>query len=299
MGDGDKRLVRLGVVAFGCLMLANCSSGPRVATFGNSSNPRLVEVGQPAPKGGGRYAVGKPYSVNGRTYYPAENTHYRAEGLASWYGEDFHGRRTANGEIYDMESISAAHATLPMPSYVRVTNLQNGRSMIVRVNDRGPYHPNRIIDLSSRAAEVLGLHQQGTTRVRVEFVGTAPLEGSDDRQLMATLRKGEPAPTPNGPRFASRGLLADLPLFRKEQATRSAPASREEITEEETASEPPPVLSAPPAPPARTLAARPVAAEVSASPLLPPAPAAQPPVTAYAPLRADGTQALATGRGLY
>ena len=100
---------------------------------------RVVEPGQPVPKGGGVYRVGKPYTVAGRVYVPEENTNYSAVGLASWYGDDFHGRYTANGEIFDMTSISAAHPTLPLPSYVRVTNLANNRSIVVRVNDRGPY----------------------------------------------------------------------------------------------------------------------------------------------------------------
>ncbi len=111
-------------------------------------------------------------------------------GLASWYGDDFHGRQTANGEVFDMTSISAAHPTLPMPSYARVTNLANGKSLIVRVNDRGPFHANRVMDVSYRAAKLLEFERSGTARVRVEYVGRASLDGSDDRQLMATLRTG-------------------------------------------------------------------------------------------------------------
>ena len=197
-GDNGRAatLARLSVVALGCLALANCSSGTHVSRLdpklGVSASPRVVELGQPVPKGGGIYRVGKPYVVAGRTYTPEENVRYRAEGLASWYGEDFHGRLTANREIYDMNAISAAHPTLPMPSYARVTNLLNGRSLVVRVNDRGPYHANREIDLSSKAAELLGYRERGTTRVRVEYVGAAPIEGTDDRQLIATLREGEP-----------------------------------------------------------------------------------------------------------
>ena len=120
---------------------------------------------------------------------PEENASYSAEGLASWYGEDFHGRATANGEVYDMTSISAAHPTLPIPSYVRVTNLANQRSIIVRVNDRGPYHANRVIDVSVRTAKLLGFYDNGVTRVRVDYVGRAALEGSDDTRLAATLRQ--------------------------------------------------------------------------------------------------------------
>ena len=155
------------------------------------------------PKGGGTYRVGKPYTVAGRVYVPEEDVNYREEGLASWYGDDFHGRLTANGEVFDMASLSAAHPTLPMPCYARVTNLSNGKSLIVRVNDRGPYHGNRVMDVSSRAADLLEFKGNGIARVRVEYVGRAPLEGSDDRQLIATLRTGAPAPSPSLVRVAS------------------------------------------------------------------------------------------------
>ena len=115
-------------------------------------------------------------------------------GLASWYGAAFHGRRTANGEVYDMASLTAAHPTMPLPSYARVTNLDNGYSVIVRVNDRGPYHGGRVMDVSSRAADVLGFKGEGTARIKVEYVGQAPLEGSDDNALLASLRTdGSPA----------------------------------------------------------------------------------------------------------
>jgi rare lipoprotein A len=188
-----RGVARVAALAVGCFALAHCS-GPFA---GKEYGPRVVEEGQPVPKGGGTYSVGKPYSINGQTYVPAENTSYRVEGIASWYGRDFHGRLTANGEVYDMHSISAAHTTLPMPSYVRVTNLDNGRSIIVRVNNRGPYHRNRVIDLSIGTANALDFYSRGIARVRVEYVGRAPLEGSDDAMLMATLREGSPAPAPS------------------------------------------------------------------------------------------------------
>lgn len=188
-------------------VLAGCADFGKIGTvdprFGVSSGARLFAPGEPIPKGGGTYRVGSPYSIGGRTYVPAEDPRYRAEGLASWYGEDFHGRQTANGEIYDMNSVSAAHATLPMPTYVRVTNLTNNRSVIVRVNDRGPYHADRIIDVSVKTAVLLGFYGSGVAPVRVEYVGTAPLEGSDDRTLIATLREGEPAPAPSLVRVAA------------------------------------------------------------------------------------------------
>src|SRR4029077_1648094 len=200
---GAARFVAAAAI---CVLLANCSSSlvsqvdPK---YGVSSSPRVVEFGEPVPKGGGTYRVGKPYTVAGRVYVPEEDVHYREEGLASWYGEDFHGRLTANGEVFDMGSLSAAHPTLPMPCYVRVTNLSNGKSLIVRVNDRGPYHGNRLIDVSNKAAELLEFKGNGVAKVRVEYVARAPLEGSDDRQLMATLRTGVPAPSPSMVRVAS------------------------------------------------------------------------------------------------
>jgi rare lipoprotein A len=190
-----------------CVTLANCASSglsSRVdPKYGVSSSPRVVAWGDPVPKGGGTYRIGKPYTVGGRVYVPEEDVNYREEGLASWYGDDFHGRQTANGEVFDMGSLTAAHPTLPMPCYARVTNLGNGKSLIVRVNDRGPYHGNRLIDVSNKAAELLDFKGNGVARVRVEYVGRAPLEGSDDRQLMATLRTGAPAPAPSLVRIAS------------------------------------------------------------------------------------------------
>jgi rare lipoprotein A len=126
---------------------------------------------------GGVYKVGKPYQVAGVWYYPKEDENYDATGIASWYGPQFHGKRTANGEYFDQDALTAAHPTLPMPVLVRVTNLENGRSLIVRVNDRGPFVNGREIDLSRRAAELLGYDRKGTARVRVQYVGRAPLPG--------------------------------------------------------------------------------------------------------------------------
>jgi rare lipoprotein A len=206
---GGLPLVRSVALVGLCLGLANCvqTSGPFARKvdpkYGVSASERLVEYGDPVPKGGGTYRVGKPYVIGGQTYIPEENRSYVAEGLASWYGDDFHGRRTANGELFDMDGLSAAHPTLPMPSYVRVTNLSNRKSVIVRVNDRGPYHSNRLIDVSRKTAHLLGFRSNGVARVRVEYVGQASLDGSDDRLLEATLREGEPAPVPSAVRLAS------------------------------------------------------------------------------------------------
>jgi rare lipoprotein A len=200
-----------------CLVLANCASSGKFASrvdpkYGVSTSPRVVAMGEPVPKGGGTYRIGKPYTVAGRVYVPEEDPDYRAEGMASWYGDDFHGRLTANGEVFDMTSLTAAHPTLPIPSYARVTNLRNGKSLVVRVNDRGPYHGNRLIDVSNKAAELLDFKGNGVAKVRVEYVGRAPLEGSDDRQLMATLRTGVPAPSPSSVRVASaRPFIPEIP----------------------------------------------------------------------------------------
>jgi rare lipoprotein A len=222
------RVARLSLAALGCLFLANCSSSDQFARqvdprYGVSSSPRVVEEGQAIPKGGGTYRVGKPYQVAGRTYVPEHDENYRAEGIASWYGSDFHGRLTANGEVYDKEGISAAHPTLPMPCYARVTNLANGRSIVVRVNDRGPYAKDRVIDLSSKTAELLGYKSHGVAHVRVEYVGPAPLEGTDDRKLLATLRyDGQPAPAPSSVLLASNSPYMPLPNGQRAYAKRGA-----------------------------------------------------------------------------
>jgi rare lipoprotein A len=195
-----SRILRLLGLAACCLALANCANNrlssrvdPR---YGTSASARVVGPGEPVPKGGGVYRVGKPYMVAGREYVPQENVNYSATGLASWYGDDFHGRYTANGEIFDMNSLSAAHPTLPLPSYVRVTNLNNHKSIVVRVNDRGPYVGDRLIDVSVRTAKLLGFYGDGVAKVKVEYVGRAPLQGSDDRKLASTLRDGQPGILP-------------------------------------------------------------------------------------------------------
>jgi len=159
------------------VVLSACSRGKKSSE--QTLSKRVVALGQPVPKGGGRYKVGSPYKIT--------DPSYDRVGIASWYGEMFHGRYTANGEIYDMNALTAAHTTLPLPSYARVTNLQNGRSLVLRVNDRGPYAHDRIIDLSRRSAQALGFERNGTARVRVQYIGGAPLNGDDslERQVYA------------------------------------------------------------------------------------------------------------------
>lgn len=150
-------------------LLAACASTPPPAPAADHT----VTV----PKSAGVYKVGSPYQIDNVWYYPREQPDYDETGIASWYGPTFYGKRTANGEIYDGDILTAAHRTLPMPVNVRVTNLENGKSIIVRVNDRGPYARGRIIDLSRRAAELLDVVKTGTARVRVTYLGRAPLEG--------------------------------------------------------------------------------------------------------------------------
>ncbi|MDE1900098.1 MAG: septal ring lytic transglycosylase RlpA family protein [Alphaproteobacteria bacterium] len=140
-----------------CALLAACASAPS----GNESAPETAQ---------GYYKVGKPYQINGNWYYPHEDYSYDQTGIASWYGPSFVGQRTANGEIFTKNELTAAHKTLPLPTLARVTNLENGRSIVVRINDRGPFSGSRIIDVSERAAQLLGFEQQGTARVRVQVL---------------------------------------------------------------------------------------------------------------------------------
>ena len=275
--------LRWGAVAACAFVLAGCATqqasvpgragGGRYfdPILGVWASPRLVEDGQPIPRGGGGYLVGRPYTIGGRTFVPNANPQgYSVVGTASWYGDAFHGRKTANGEVFDKGSISAAHPTLPLPSYVRVTNLSNGRSMIVRVNDRGPYHGGRVMDVSQRVAEALAFKNEGTGRIRIDYVGRASLGGSDDTKLLATLTTdGRPArldgagdavqladdglpPPPDGPSPLPNvpARIASLPVFRRGHPV-----------------DPPPLVTpagplAPPAPP-RGLAARPFPAATS------------------------------------
>ncbi|MBL0372910.1 septal ring lytic transglycosylase RlpA family protein [Rhizobium sp. KVB221] len=198
-GRGAKWLL-LGLM---CATVASCGTSTKRQTtkrskeyfsekeYGVKASPR-VYTGRNVPKGGGRDIVGKPYQVKGKWYAPKEDKKYDKVGTASWYGSAFHGRLTANGEVYDQYHLSAAHPTFPLPSYARVTNVASGDSVIVRVNDRGPYHPGRIIDLSNKAADMLDLQHHGTGVVRVQYVGRARMDGRDMPFLMASFsRKGD------------------------------------------------------------------------------------------------------------
>lgn len=193
--SGQKSAFTFCAIAAASMLLAACSSGPGSPSkgkydpkYGVSASARVANKRSDFRKGGGHYKVGRPYKVAGRTYVPKHQPNYNKTGRASWYGDDFHGRLTANGEIFDMHDLTAAHPTLPLPSYARVTNLKNGRSVIVRINDRGPYAHNRIIDLSKRVAEVLDFKRDGIANVRVKYVGKARMDGKDRTYLEASYR---------------------------------------------------------------------------------------------------------------
>ena len=148
--------------------------------------------------GEGIYKVGKPYKVNGVWYFPKEDPNYDEVGYASWYGPDFHNKRTANGEIFDMNMLSAAHKTLPLPCVARVTNLQNGRSLVLRINDRGPFVNDRILDVSRKAAQLLGFKDQGTTKVRVEVLPEESMTVASLTQNSGYINKNTITPAESG-----------------------------------------------------------------------------------------------------
>lgn len=188
----NRTRVRLFVRYGFCLLLvpvlASCSRIELASHFGK----KLVA----SEKSKGHYKVGRPYTIKGKRYYPSVDYAYNETGIASWYGPGFHGKATANGETYDQNELTAAHKTLPLPSIVRVTNLENGKSLIVRVNDRGPYAHGRIIDMSQRAAQLLGFRNKGIAKVRVEvlesesiMVANAAKSGQDTRGMEVPMNK--------------------------------------------------------------------------------------------------------------
>jgi rare lipoprotein A (peptidoglycan hydrolase) len=205
------RLIRIVVscaLISSTAVLGACSNSSKSKIdpkYGVAASPRVAKGG-PIPRGGGRYQVGKPYKIAGMWFHPKEDPDYEGVGIASWYGDAFHGRLTANGEIYDMNTLSAAHPTMPLPSYAKVTNLENRRSVIVRVNDRGPFAKGREIDLSRRAADVLDMRRQGLAKVHVAYVGKARLDGDDVEWLEASAHV--PGQTPVTPGYPDGVMLA-------------------------------------------------------------------------------------------
>jgi rare lipoprotein A len=154
----------------------------------------VVLAGCSSPSPPGNYKLGDPYQIQGRWYYPEYDPNYDRVGVASWYGEPFHGRRTANGERFDRDMVTAAHPTLPLPSLVRVVNLQNRRELVVRVNDRGPFVDDRLIDLSQEAARQLGFEGLGLAPVRVQFVSLADAQGAPPQPTIRHVRAPTPEP---------------------------------------------------------------------------------------------------------
>ena len=217
----------------GLAMLAACSTSQK-------PQPAASTAGQ----GHGLYKVGKPYQVDGIWYYPKEDWAYDETGIASWYGEQFHGHNTANGEIFDLNSLTAAHHTLPMPSIVQVTNLENGRALELRVNDRGPFAAGRIIDVSRQAAQLLGFERNGTAKVRVRLLNAESL------QAQAVARRNGSEDVPGGPvevaHAAPRTAVDAQPLAPLPGTRAAPPAQTASIAPLKTAATPEPAAVDPP-----------------------------------------------------
>ncbi len=237
MTPGLLRLTRgrrplVAALAVGLLALAGCAE-TQLALHVFKEAQRGIEGAQPATPEG--YKLGKPYQISGVWYYPNYDPNYDRTGVASWYGPKFHGRPTANGERFNMNELTAAHPTLPMPSRVRVTNLENGRALVLRVNDRGPFVDRRIIDVSRRGAQLLGFQRKGIAKVRVQYLGldrVAPGGPPPSKQPIviasdpvAVVRKPKPAVStvalppiklemPAGRDQASPPLLVEVAVFK-------------------------------------------------------------------------------------
>ncbi|CAA7617450.1 Lipoprotein [Candidatus Terasakiella magnetica] len=195
-----RRASRLAMLLLSGTMLSGCAE---LNLFGHAAKSVVGGEQPPSPSASAsaNYKVGKPYQVAGVWYYPQEDFNYDETGIASWYGPDFHAKLTANGEVFDQNAVTAAHKTLQMPSVARVTNLENGRSIIVRVNDRGPFVNGRILDLSRRSAQLLGMEGKGTAKVRVQVLN------EESRALAGRLK---PDATGNEPKVASAAPRASV-----------------------------------------------------------------------------------------
>lgn len=226
-------------------LLAGCASSPQTyrtysgtSTSASAPSARVLTANNPAgliARSSQHQKVGRPYTVSGRTYVPQRNDSYDETGIASWYGPNFHGRPTANGEVFDQNLMTAAHPTLPIPSIVEVTNLENGRQVILRLNDRGPFVDDRMIDLSRGAATQLGFIGRGLARVRVRYLGPAHPASSAPQSgyMMADASGGStrsssamPAPAPAMP---APVMPASTPVLMAD-ATPALPASSQSRT---------------------------------------------------------------------
>jgi len=272
MAGGPRWRARAGKIGWSAalagaasLALAACSSksdfAPLRSPFARASPPDLgvspprrilPETAVSIPKGGGSYKLGSPYQIAGVWYTPREEPRYDRVGIASWYGIEGHGRETANGEIFDMRALTAAHPTLPIPSYGYVSNLANGRTILVRINDRGPYANDRILDVSREAARLLGFTVQGMARVRVVYAGRAPMNGDDSaerRFLMAQAwyrvqNQAVASASPAVPRSWSTQPAASVRTYNPSpvaaQAQRPQPAWMKPLPWEQAGNLPPP-----------------------------------------------------------
>jgi rare lipoprotein A len=204
---------KLCVIAAVMVLAAGCVAPPP---------PTKPQV--PVPANAGVYKVGEPYQIDGTWYYPHEQPDYDETGIASWYGQAFHGKSTANGEMFDVDGLTAAHRTLPMPVNVQVTNLENGKSMVLRVNDRGPFAKGRIIDVSERAAKLLGFYEQGTARVRVVYLNRADRPDGRPQPFGADTPADVAAAASASPmKKVETGTLAALPGTKVSQAAPAPP----------------------------------------------------------------------------
>jgi rare lipoprotein A len=177
--------MRFYLIALVALLGLSACSSPELELASHIYKKNHMEDGYKPPPQEGNFKVGKPYKVDGKWYQPQETYSHTETGIASWYGPGFHGKRTANGEKFNRNELTAAHRTLQMPSLVRVTNLDSGRSVVVRINDRGPFKRSRVIDVSEKAAELLGFKGRGTAKVRLDLL-------ADESKLLAmAARRGE------------------------------------------------------------------------------------------------------------
>jgi rare lipoprotein A len=247
--DGRWRIGTLVPIAFMSSLLAGCAFAPSPGSYG---------PGGSSGSGIGAYTVGSPYEISGIWYYPEVDYNYDRTGIASWYGADFDGKYTANGEIYDMNGLTAAHTTLPLPSVVEVTDLQNGRSLQLRVNDRGPFVDGRLIDVSRRAAQLLGFEVQGTAPVRVRILKRESIAAAEE----ATHNGGEIVAAATDAAAAAPPVAAPPPAPTPVRSAvpppaprpRSAPASEPEVVAAATPASrisPPPIYADAGTPPAR------------------------------------------------
>ena len=202
-----RRAVRTTLVSSLALTATACTTPTRPPPPPPPPPPTVT-----VPPSAGVFKIGQPYQVDNIWYYPREQPDYDETGIASWYGPTFYGHHTANGEMYDGNALTAAHKTLPMPVNVRVTNLENGKSLVVRVNDRGPYARGRIIDLSKRAAELLDVVETGTARVRVTYLGRADINGAPPELTPPAIANALPAAPAGKVDAEALGIVPGAPV---------------------------------------------------------------------------------------